>query len=584
MARALRAAFMAVTAAGGLALAAQPARAATLCVGSGPGCYPSIQAAVNAAHDGDTITIGPGTFAGGVTITTSVQLRGAGSAATIIRGGGPVLTIGTFGASSEPTVSISSVTITGGVTRSSPESVPFTGVDGALAAGGGVEIPPDASMLSGATVTISNSMITGNHVDPSATVPSGIPCPGFSDGQCPFASAVGGGIDSWGQLTLVNTTVSRNTLGAAAGLPPLSSDNDGAGITSDQGSLTLNGATVTGNQAVAAMPNGRFAEGGGIYVGLGGSGGDVLTVRHSVISGNTASLTSDFPSFFGGQLIPLQANDGGIHVDDGNPISIENSAITGNVAMGIGLQGEAESIDAAMSTGDSPLDIANTVISGNTSISKSGTTTDVGPGGDAIEVDGGGTISNSAITGNVSAIVSPDGTATVVGALGIYNFTNDPKLLTVQNTTITGNMLSASTRTGTATVQGAGIFNNSLLELIGDTVSNNSGTAIGPAGAAQGGGIWNGVDLSGPPVQLTVVRTAVTRNALAGSPGVTLQGGGLYTTLPVTVTDSLIAGNIPDQCFGCSSSAAISAGQQAHANSQTGRRPTPRDHHFALPG
>jgi hypothetical protein len=208
----------------------------------------------------------------------------------------------------------------------------------------------------------------------------------------------------------------------------------------------------------------------------------------------------------------------------------------------------------------------------------------VGPGGDAIEVDGGGTISNSAITGNVSAIVSPDGTATVVGALGIYNFTNDPKLLTVQNTTITGNMLSASTRTGTATVQGAGIFNNSLLELIGDTVSNNSGTAIGPAGAAQGGGIWNGVDLSGPPVQLTVVRTAVTRNALAGSPGVTLQGGGLYTTLPVTVTDSLIAGNIPDQCFGCSSSAAISAGQQAHANSQTGRRPTPRDHHFALPG
>ena len=201
MARALRAAFMAVTAAGGLALAAQPARAATLCVGSGPGCYPSIQAAVNAAHDGDTITIGPGTFAGGVTIT-------------------------------------------GGVTRSSPESVPFTGVDGVWAAGGGVEIPPDASMLSGATVTISNSMITGNHVDPSATVPSGIPCPGFSDGQCPFASAVGGGIDSWGQLTLVNTTVSRNTLGAAAGLPPLSSDNDGAGITSDQGSLTLDRKSV----------------------------------------------------------------------------------------------------------------------------------------------------------------------------------------------------------------------------------------------------------------------------------------------------------------------------------------------------
>ena len=177
--RLLPAVFTAATAAGGLALTAPPALAATLCVGSGHGCYPTIQAAVNAAQDGDTITVGPGTFAGGVTITTSVRLQGAGPAATVIRGGGPVLTIGTFGAPAEPTVSISGVTITGGVTRSSPESVPFFGVDGVWAAGGGVDIPPDASESSGATVTISDSVITGNHADPSATIPSGIPCPGL---------------------------------------------------------------------------------------------------------------------------------------------------------------------------------------------------------------------------------------------------------------------------------------------------------------------------------------------------------------------------------------------------------------------
>ena len=576
--------FIAVTAAGGLALAAAPpALAATLCVGSGHGCYATIQAAVNAAQDGDTITVGSGTFAGGVTITASVHLQGAGAGSTIIRGGGPVLTIGTFGAPAEPTVSISGVTITGGVTRSSPESVPFTGADGVLATGGGVYIPPDASELSGATVTISGSVVTGNHADPSATVPSGIPCPGFAGDQCPFGAAFGGGIDSWGDLTLVNSTVSRNTVGAAAGLPPLSSDNDGAGIASDEGSVTLAGTTVTGNQAVAAMPNGRFAEGGGIYVGLGGSGGDPLTVHHSVISGNTASLTSDLPSSFGGQVINLQANDAGIHVDDGNAITIENSAITGNLATGSDLAGEAESIDAAMSTGDSPLTIGNTVISGNTSLSKSGTTADVGPGGNAIEVDGGGTISNSAITGNVSAIVSPGGAAAVVGALGVYNFTSDPNLLTVRNSTIGGNALSASTTTGQATAQGAGIFNNSLLELTGDTVSNNSGTASGPAGIVQGGGIWNGIDLSGPPVQLTLTRTAVTGNALRAGPGSTVQGGGLFTTLPVTRTDSLIAGNIPDQCSGCSGSAATEAGPQARENNQAARRPSARDHQFALP-
>jgi hypothetical protein len=487
-----------------------------------------------------------------------------------------------------PTVSVSGVTITGGVTRSSPESAALIGTDGVLAAGGGVYIPPDASLLSGvgATVTISDSVITGNHADPSATVPSGIPCPGFPGDQCPFAAALGGGIDSWGALTLVNSTVSRNTVGAAAGLPPLASDTAGAGITSDRGSLTLAGVTVAGNQAVAATPNGRFAEGGGIYFGFFSTGGQVLTVKNSVISGNASSLTSDLPASYDGQVIAPQANDAGIHVDDGNAITIENSAITGNLATGSNLAGEGESVDAAMSTGDSPLVIGNTVISGNTSLSKSGTTADVGPGGDAIEVDGGGTITNTAITGNVSAIVSPGGAAAVVGALGVYISTNDdPKLLTVRDSTISGNTLSAATTTGQATIQGAGIFNNSLLELIGDTVSNNSGTASGPGGTAAGGGIWNGVDLSGPPVQLTLVRTAVTRNALNAGPGIVVQGGGLFTTLPVTLTGSVIAGNIPDQCSGCTSSTAAVglAGPQVRENNQAGRVRSPRDHQFALP-
>src|SRR6266513_2955853 len=86
-----------------------------LCVGSKAGCFATIQAAVNAAHDGDTITIAPGTFAGGVAIDVSVDIRGAGPGATIISGGGPVLTLGRELAPTEPTISISSVTITGGV-------------------------------------------------------------------------------------------------------------------------------------------------------------------------------------------------------------------------------------------------------------------------------------------------------------------------------------------------------------------------------------------------------------------------------------------------------------------------------------
>jgi hypothetical protein len=68
---------------------------------------------------------------------------------------------------------------------------------------------------------------------------------------------------------------------------------------------------------------------------------------------------------------------------------------------------------------------------------------------------------------------------------------------------------------------------------------------------AQGGGIWSGVDLSGPPVQLTLENTSVTENALTGPSGITLQGGGLFTTSPVTLTNTTIARNRPDQCVGC---------------------------------
>ena len=81
-----------------LGAGAEPALAATLTV-CPHGCqFSQIAPAVAAAKSGDTIQVGPGTYAGGVTIGISVHLAGAGPGATIIRGGGSVLTIGAFGA------------------------------------------------------------------------------------------------------------------------------------------------------------------------------------------------------------------------------------------------------------------------------------------------------------------------------------------------------------------------------------------------------------------------------------------------------------------------------------------------------
>ena len=93
-----------------LGAAARPASAATLCVGPQAGCFPQIQPAVNAAHDGDTIAISAGTFIGGITIDKSVRLQGAGATRTTIDGGGPVVTIFRATAPDGLSVSIDGVT------------------------------------------------------------------------------------------------------------------------------------------------------------------------------------------------------------------------------------------------------------------------------------------------------------------------------------------------------------------------------------------------------------------------------------------------------------------------------------------
>ena len=544
---------------------AEAASAATLTV-CPSGCqYSQIGPAVAAASNGDTIQVGPGTYQGGVTIDVSVRLAGAGAGSTIIRGGDHVLTVGTLGASSEPVVTISGVTVTGGLARSSPISEPVFGVKGLWAGGGGVEIPPkavpaDGPPVNGATVTISDSAISGNIAAPSAAVPSGIKCPGgFPDGQCPFAAAVGGGVESWGLLTLVNTTVNDNTAGPVGGLPAICSDCDGGGIFSEQGSLTLTGTALSGNRAIAAAPNGRFAEGGAVYASPDFGGSNALAVRNSAVTGNNASLTTNLPRFAGGKLIDLGANGGGIHVGDGVPATVDSTAMTHNSVTAKGLRGEPLGIDPAMLVGNSPLTMSNSVVSGNTLSVTVATTADIGPAGSTLELDGGGTITNTRVIDNTSTVVSQSHIAGNAGA-GLAVFNSGP--VTVRGGVISDNTSIARTTTGSATVQAVGVLNNGLLELDGVQVSDNAGTATGPTGTAQGGGIWNGMLFPAPQVQLTLDHTTVTRNSLGGGPGITVQGAGLFTAFPVTLTHAVITGNIPDQCFGCTSGAAPAAGSR----------------------
>jgi hypothetical protein len=528
------------------------------------GCtYSQPADAIAAAHDGDQIVIGRGSFAGGFTIDKSITVTGAGPGQTTIRGGGPVITVGVNLAPSEPTVTLRGLTITGGLTQSSP-GTPFE------ALGGGVWIPPSTDGGVGATVTILDSDITGNTVAPETSIDSGLPCSDTSD--CQFAHAGGGGIDSWGQLTVADSVVSNNQATGS-----FTSDANGAGIYGQQGTLTVEHSVITRNQAIVGPPTGRFAEGAGIMFDTFFSGGCdgttpacQVTIRDSTVSANRSSLTTNLPSFAQGQLISAGANAGGIHIGDGIPTSLSDTNIVGNTASSTNPAGEAAAIDAGMIVGDSPLTMQDVRVVGNQTLSRVATSTDFGPGGSALELDGPGALSHLVLFGNLSRETSQDGLAGDIGALAVFNFTGDPEPVTVRDSVISGNDAEADSATGQATVQGSGVFNNSLLTLDGVTVSGNVGRANGNGGFAQGGGIWNGVDLSGPPVALSLEHTAVVGNALLGSPGIDSQGGGLYTTSPVTLDHTVIAANRPDQCVGCSLSALV-AHNALRAPSRTGR-------------
>jgi hypothetical protein len=477
--------IIAALACGAIGLTASAASAtAELCVGSHTGCFTTLQAALAAAADGDTIRLEAGTFAGGVAVTKSVQIIGAGSARTTISGGGPVLTIGVEFAATEPNVSISDVTIGGGVNTSVP--------DHAVTQGGGVRIPQAGSFPfhTGATVTISDSVITGNTVASQQFLPSGFCGPI----DCSFAS--GGGIYNEGNLTLVNTRVTGNQAGPGAATVFA----NGAGIENTRrGVLTVERSVISGNSAVASADSGLGADSGGI------DANGTVSITDSTVSDNSATLvtSSSAPD-------DHVAIAGGIHVEDFATATITRTIVSGN------------SVSATTSTG-----------------------TAVGVAG-GIDVDGALTIDASRIDHNTSSATSP--TLAISG--GAFDVDGS---LTIRNSIVVGNHATSSAPAGTALAGGGGIANFARTTIDHTAITANRLTAVGANGSADGGGIWNGDPGDGRTPNLVATDSLIAGNAVSGT-GVLLRGGGLFNAAGVatfTLDRTLIVGNHPDQCFGC---------------------------------
>jgi hypothetical protein len=351
--------------------------------------YATIASALAAASDGDRIAVRPGRYDGGFVIDKSVTLAGAGSAETQIVGGAPVVTVAEGVA-----VSIKRVSITGGsgtlgaggllnfgdatLRRSVVEGNEGAGI---VNRGLHIDYPHFGSLtliattvaantedgvanqgdyeIGGGTATITRSTIADNgawglNSGGSATVvkstisrnaeggmTSGNPATivrsritenggfaGFADGSrntratisdSVIADNTGLGVYSGGFTEIKRSTISGN--------------GGGARVDNYNGSLFINGSSITGNSA---------DYGGGIFVeGFGGGG---ATIANSTVSGNTARYKGGgiFLQEFGAGLniekSSLEQNraasGGGLFVGVESIATIAESEIRANVATG----------------------------------------------------------------------------------------------------------------------------------------------------------------------------------------------------------------------------------------------------------
>jgi len=192
LSRARRALTLTALAADATALAAPlSAQAATLKVCPAGCTYTQIQDAITAAHPGDTISVGAGTY-NRFSVDRNLTISGAGPTLTIVDG--------------QATGTVGAVTVSAGVTATI-KNLQVT--DGSAVKGGGIQ--------NDGTLTLDHVLVTQN------------------------SALFGGGVYNDGTLKIKNSTVSFNSASLGGGL-----ENDGF---SGVGSMRLDHVHVLTNQA-----------------------------------------------------------------------------------------------------------------------------------------------------------------------------------------------------------------------------------------------------------------------------------------------------------------------------------------------
>ncbi len=283
----------------GLSVAAP---AATLQVDAdGLAGFKTIQDAVEAARDGDTIVLNPGTYAGPG--NCDIDLQGK---AVAITGADPL----------DPNIVETTVIDCGGTAKEPHRGFYVANCNGAAISG--LTIVNGLAPAGGAVFCL-NSMLTLTRcriLDNAALA---------GDENADVNGGPGGGLYGEGSLIeVVGCLIANNVAGdgAASADRQGGAGGSGGGIYSVDSTLAVLASTITGNAAGNGGPgtaNGQGGHGGGLYA-------DMVAVERSIITGNTAGNGADSDRGLkdtGGQ----GGDGGGVYCDS---LEITNSLVAGN--------------------------------------------------------------------------------------------------------------------------------------------------------------------------------------------------------------------------------------------------------------
>ena len=310
----------------------------TVCTAGPPTCqFSTVSAAVAASADGDVILISPGSYPGGFTITTDINLVGSGAGSTEILGGGTGITV-----AAGADVIIRQLTITQATGTGVVNDGTLVVRHSAISTNGSAN-PNAGGILNNSTLTLNDVTVSHNNGNgagglenhgSAVIVGSSFDNNGaafdagailnfgdvvFRDGTMSNNGSQGAG--SWnmaGSMTIINSFLFNNSGGNNFGSIANGDFSNGAA------SLVVRGTTITGSSAF---------QGGGIanLAGASASVSDSLVAFNDGRDGGGIQSRGSLTLTNTDVVFNTAQRGGGIKTVDGSLV-VRDSSITNNVA------------------------------------------------------------------------------------------------------------------------------------------------------------------------------------------------------------------------------------------------------------